>query len=70
MLYTDPIPREDNNNVRVRRNSDNSVNSDNWTEVIVSDTEPTITSITHSYRLVLATVKPLFCEFLLLFFLH
>ncbi|KAL4228737.1 TBC1 domain [Mactra antiquata] len=50
----EPIPSEDNNNKHVRRYSAASVNSETENDSMdtgVCDTEPTITSITHSYSL-------------------
>ncbi|XP_060555874.1 LOW QUALITY PROTEIN: TBC1 domain family member 5-like, partial [Ruditapes philippinarum] len=44
-------PHEDNNNIHVRRSSYTSVDSENSMDTTACDTEPTITSITHSYSL-------------------
>ena len=47
------VKEEDNNNIHIlRRDSEGSVNSEGWMEVGSQETEPTITSFTHSYRLV------------------
>ena len=47
------MKEEDNNNIHIlRRDSEGSVNSEGWMEVGSQETEPTITSFTHSYRLV------------------
>ncbi|XP_052252707.1 TBC1 domain family member 5-like isoform X2 [Dreissena polymorpha] len=48
----DPIPHEDNNNINIRHTSSvASVNSSSCMDTSASDSEPTITSITHSYSL-------------------
>ena len=46
------IGEEDNNNTHIRRGSEGSENSEGWMEVASQDSEPTITSFTHSYRYV------------------
>lgn len=50
-----PVPNglkeEDNNNIHIRRGSEGSVDSEGWMEVASQDTEPSITSFTHSYSL-------------------
>ncbi|XP_053409325.1 TBC1 domain family member 5-like isoform X3 [Mercenaria mercenaria] len=47
----DPLAREDNNNIHVRRSSNTSMGSENSCDTTACDAEPTITSITHSYSL-------------------
>lgn len=45
------LRQEDNNNMHKRQGSEGSVDSEGWMEVASQDTEPTITSFTHSYSL-------------------